>query len=112
VLLIVSAVPILIGLAGTVLSVITKGTVLSLVAFALAGLIIGHALGGPEPDNRRVLALATASRHPAVALAIARANFPAQRLAAAEVFLYLILSGILSALYLSWVKRQRWEKTS
>jgi bile acid:Na+ symporter, BASS family len=112
VLLIVSAVPILIGLAGTVLSVITKGTVLSLVAFALAGLIIGHALGGPEPDNRRVLALATASRHPAVALAIAHANFPAQRLVAAEVFLYLIFNGILSALYLSWVKRQRRERTS
>jgi bile acid:Na+ symporter, BASS family len=107
VLLIVSAVPILIGLAGTVFSVITDGTVLSLAAFALAGLIIGHVLGGPEPDNRPVLALATASRHPAVALAIAHANFPEQRLAAAEVFLYLILSGILSALYLSWVKRKR-----
>jgi BASS family bile acid:Na+ symporter len=107
VLLMVSAVPILIGLAGTVFSVITDGTVLSLAAFALAGLIIGHVLGGPEPDNRPVLALATASRHPAVALAIAHANFPEQRLAAAEVFLYLILSGILSALYLSWVKRKR-----
>jgi BASS family bile acid:Na+ symporter len=88
------------------------GTVLSLAAFVLAGLIIGHALGGPEPDNRPVLALATALRHPAVALAIAHANLPAQRLAAAEVFLYLILSGILSALYLSWVTRQRRERTS
>ncbi len=112
VLLIASALPILIGLAGTVFSVITEGTVLSLAAFALAGLIIGHVLGGPEHDNRPVLALATASRHPAVALAIAHANFPAQRLAAAEIFLYVILSGILSALYLSWVKRQRRERTS
>jgi bile acid:Na+ symporter, BASS family len=68
--------------------------------------IIGHVLGGPEPDNRPVLALATASRHPAVALAIAHANFPEQKLAAAEVFLYLILSSILSALYLSWIKRK------
>jgi len=112
VLLIVSAVPILIGLAGTVFSVITDGTVLSLAAFALAGLIIGHVLGGPEPDNRPVLALATASRHPAVALAIAHANFPEQRLAGAAVFLYLIVGGILSALYLFWVKRQRRERTS
>jgi BASS family bile acid:Na+ symporter len=53
-----------------------------------------------------VLALATASRHPAVAMAIAHANFPQQRLAGAAVFLYLILGGILSALYLSWIKRK------
>jgi len=103
----VSAVPILIGLAGTVFSVISNGTVLSLVAFAVAGLIVGHVLGGPEPDTRQVLALATASRHPAVALSIAHANLPAQTLAGAEVFLYLILSGALSALYLSWLKRRR-----
>src|SRR4029453_16753507 len=107
VLLVVSAVPILIGIARTVFSLTTSGAILSLGGFALAGLVIGHLLGGPEPDNRRGLALATASRHPAVALAIAHANFPAQTLAAAAVFLYLILSGILSAVYLSWVKRQR-----
>lgn len=106
VLLLVAAVPILIGLAPKAFSVITDGTVLSLAVFALAGLIIGHLLGGPEPDNRPVLALATASRHPAVAMAIAHANFPEQKLAAAEVFLYLIFSGILSALYLSWIKRK------
>jgi BASS family bile acid:Na+ symporter len=107
VLLILCALPVLIGLAGTVFSVIGDGTILSLAGFALAGFIIGHLLGGPEADNRPVLALATASRHPAVALAIAHANFPEQKLAGAAVFLYLILSGILSALYLAWVKRQR-----
>ena len=107
VLLILSALPVLIGLARTVFSLIGEGTILSLAAFALTGLIVGHLLGGPEPDNRPVLALATASRHPAVALAIAHANFPEQKLTGAAVFLYLILSGILSALYLSWVKRQR-----
>jgi bile acid:Na+ symporter, BASS family len=107
VLLAVSAVPILIGVVPTVFSLTTNGTVLGLGGFALAGLVIGHVLGGPEPDNRRVLALATASRHPAVALAIAHANFPEQSLAVSAVFLYLILSAILSALYLSWVKRKR-----
>jgi hypothetical protein len=39
--------------------------------------------------------------------AIAHANFPEQKLAVPAVFWYLILSGILSALYLTWVKRQR-----
>jgi BASS family bile acid:Na+ symporter len=107
VLLILCALPVLIGLARAVFSLIGDGTILSLAVFALVGFITGHLLGGPEPDNRPVLALATASRHPAVALAIAHANFPEQKLAVAAVFLYLILSGILSALYLSWVKRRR-----
>ena len=107
VLLMVNAIPIVIGLSGTILSLIGDGTILSLAGFALAGLVIGHVLGGPEPDNRPVLALATASRHPAVAMAIAHANFPVQTRTAAGVFLYVILSGILSALYLSWVKRAR-----
>jgi bile acid:Na+ symporter, BASS family len=112
VLLVVCAIPVVIGLSRTALPLITGRTVLSLGGFALAGYVIGHALGGPEPDNRPVLALATASRHPAVAMAIAQTNFPEQSLAVAAIFLYLILSGILSALYLSWIKRQRGERTS
>ncbi len=107
VLLMLSALPVLIGMASTVFSFIGDGRVLSLAAFALAGFIIGHLLGGPEPENRPVLALATATRHPAVALAIAHANFPNQKLTAAAVFLYVIISAILSALYLEWDKRQR-----
>lgn len=107
VLLILSALPILIGSARAVFSLIGDGTILSLAGFALVGFIIGHQLGGPEPDNRPVLALATASRHPAVALAIAHTNFPVQKLAGAAVLWYLILSGIVSAFYFSWVKRKR-----
>jgi BASS family bile acid:Na+ symporter len=106
VLLILSALPVLIGMAPTVFSFIGDGRVISLAAFALAGLIIGHLLGGPEPENRPVLALATSCRHPAVALAIAHANFPNQKLTAAAVFLYVISSAILSALYLAGNKRQ------
>jgi BASS family bile acid:Na+ symporter len=106
-LLILSALPLLIGSARTVFSLVGNGTILSLAGFALIGLIIGHLLGGPELDHRTVLALATASRHPAVAVAIAHANFPEQPLAVAAVLWYLILSGILSAFYLARVKHQR-----
>ena len=106
VLLIASALPIVIGISQTVMSLVTDGTILGLGGFALAGFFIGHVLGGPEPADRPVLALATALRHPAVALAIAHANFPEQRLASAAVFLYVILAGMLSALYLSWVTRR------
>jgi BASS family bile acid:Na+ symporter len=104
-LLIASALPIMIGLARTVLSLVTDGTILGFGGFALAGLFIGHVLGGPEPADRPVLALATTSRHPAVAMAIAHTNFPDQRLAGAAVFLYVVLAGISCGLYLLWVRR-------
>ena len=85
VLLIASALPIVIGVSTAVMSLVTDGTILGLGGFALAGFFIGHVLGGPEPADRPVLALARLA--PAVALAIADANFPEQRLASAAVFL-------------------------
>lgn len=97
VLLMVCFIPVLFGSTRVILSLIGDGTLLSMAGFAVAGFIIGHLLGGPEPENRRVLALATASRHPGVAVAIAHANFPQQKLAVPAVLLYLIVSGILSA---------------
>jgi bile acid:Na+ symporter, BASS family len=99
-------------LATTVLALVTDGTILGLGGFALAGLIIGHVLGGPEPADRRVLALATASRHPAVAMAIAHTNFPDQRLAGAAVFLYVVLAAILCGLYLSLGRRTRARRST
>jgi BASS family bile acid:Na+ symporter len=105
VLLIASALPIVIGVSRTVWSLVTDGTILGLGGFALAGFLIGHVLGGPEPANRPVLGLATATRHPAVAVAIAHANFREQGLASAAVFLYVILAGMLSALYVFWATR-------
>lgn len=57
-------------------SLIGNGHVLALAAFVAIELIVGHLLGGPDPEDRVVLALSTASRHPGVALAIATANFP------------------------------------
>ncbi|HKR21886.1 MAG TPA: hypothetical protein VJS17_04785 [Pyrinomonadaceae bacterium] len=105
VLLVVSALPVVFGLLRQVLSLIGDGTILALSAFALIGFVVGHLFGGTDPANRSVLALATATRHPAVALAIAHANFPTQKLAAPVVILYLILSAVLSGVYLAWAKR-------
>jgi BASS family bile acid:Na+ symporter len=48
-------------------------TMVAVVAFVLISLLAGHLLGGPDADDRTVLALSTASRHPGVALAIAGA---------------------------------------
>src|SRR5439155_18977208 len=99
VLLIVGLLPILFTAAKTMLSLVGNGTLFSFSVFAICGLLIGHFLGGPEPENRRVLALAAATRHPAIAVAIAHANFPDQKLAVPAVFLYTIVGAILSGLY-------------
>jgi bile acid:Na+ symporter, BASS family len=50
-------------------------------------------------------ALATASRHPGVALAIAHASFPGQKLVLAAVLLYLLVSAIVAMPYLAWSRR-------
>jgi bile acid:Na+ symporter, BASS family len=75
--------------------------------FVLVGLAVGHLLGGPDPEDRTVLALSTAMRHPAIAIAIAQSNFPDQKLAPAAILLYLLVSVIAAAPYLKWTKRHR-----
>lgn len=107
VMLIVPCIPILFTSLRAVLTLVGDGTLLALAAFALVGMIVGHLWGGPEPEGRAVLALATSSRHPAVALAIGQVNFPNQKLAGALVLVYLILSTILAAPYLNWAKKSQ-----
>jgi BASS family bile acid:Na+ symporter len=98
VLLVATALPVLAGSFQSVLSLIGDGTLLSAAAFALVGFIAGHLLGKPDPENSRVLAIATASRHPGIAAAIAHTNFPEQKLALPAIVLYVIVSAILYAL--------------
>ena len=98
VLLIVGVLPVLFVLMKTVLPLLGDGTLVSLIVFALIGYFVGYLFGGPDPEQRSVLSLATASRHPGLAIAIAHANFPEQKLVAPLVLLYLIVSGIVTAL--------------
>jgi bile acid:Na+ symporter, BASS family len=103
-LMVLAAVPILFVVARPMWSLLTDGSLLGMAAFVGIGLILGHNAGHRDPHNRPVLALATISRHPGIAVAIAHANFPEQRLAVAAVLLYLIVNVIASALYLTWVR--------
>jgi BASS family bile acid:Na+ symporter len=102
----VSILPLLVKLFPSVLSLIGDGTIVVIVAFVLVGLTVGHLLGGPEPDNRTILAFSTAIRHPGVALAIAVANFPGEKLIPAAIVMYLILNIIVSIPYLIWRRRR------
>jgi BASS family bile acid:Na+ symporter len=88
-------------------SLIGDGSVAALAAFVLVGLTVGHVLGGPRPENRTSLAIATASRHPGVALLLARGNFPQERLVVAAVLLYLLVNAVLAVPYLLWTKRRQ-----
>lgn len=86
----------------SMLSLVGQGTLAAFVAFLVIGLIVGHVLGGPTPGDRSVLALATASRHPGIALAIASLLFPAESAVIPAVLLYLILSLVVPLPYVRW----------
>jgi len=104
--LIAAAIPMLFPLQGAFRALVGNGTLLALALFIVVGTAIGHFLGGPVEANRTTLAIATASRHPAVALGIAATNFPTQRrLIAAAVVLYLLLRMLLNVPYLRWRRK-------
>jgi BASS family bile acid:Na+ symporter len=106
VMLLASFLPILITAFPVIASLIGNGTIAALVAFVVVGLAAGHLLGGPDAEDRTVLALSTASRHPAIAMAIAQTNFPEQKLVMAAVLLYLMVNGLVALPYLKWTKRR------
>lgn len=107
VLLIVTVLPIVIFERKGILSLIGDGTLIAMTVFVVVGLVAGHLLGGPTRENRAVLALSTATRHPGIAIAIAHASFPQQKLAFAAIGLYLIVNAIATIPYMMWTKRQR-----
>lgn len=86
-------------------SLVGDGTLLATALFIVIGLAVGHLLGGPDPDDRTVLAMATASRHPGVALAIASINFPAETAVTAAVLMFLLANIVLTIPYIAWRKR-------
>lgn len=106
VLLVVAAVPVLVKMWPTMIALIGDGTVLAIIAFVVVGLTAGHWLGGPDPNTRTILALATVTRHPGVALTIAAGNFPDEKLILPALLLYLLISVITTAPYVMWRKRQ------
>jgi BASS family bile acid:Na+ symporter len=102
----VAALVIVVAAWPQVMTLVGNGTIAVFVAFVLVAIVAGHYFGGPNPDDRTALAVATATRHPGVAMAIATANFPGQRLPAAAVLLYLLVSAVVFVPYAYWRKHQ------
>jgi BASS family bile acid:Na+ symporter len=101
VLLGLGALALLAGSVSEIWALVGSGAVIAIAAFVVAGLAAGHLLGGPEPDERTILALSTACRHPAIALTIASANFPENRFGA-TILLYLLLNVAIGIPYMAW----------
>lgn len=106
VLLLASVLPILFTAWPAIVSLIGNGTILALLTFILVGLAAGYLIGGPDPEDRTVLSFATAFRHPGIAIAIATANFPGQKLIPAAVLLYLLLGAIVSIPVVAWNRKK------
>lgn len=104
-LLVATVIPMLWKGLPLVVSLVGDGTLLAMLGVAGIALGAGHLAAGAEQDERSVLALACASRHPAIAAAIAHVNFSNQRLVPATILLYLLVSFAASAPYIKWSKR-------
>ena len=106
VLLLAGVLVILAATAPAVFSLVGHGSIVAMAAFVVVGLAVGHLLGGPRAGDRLVLALSTASRHPAIALSIAKANFPDEPLLGETIVLYLLVSLLIGIPYHVWGKRR------
>lgn len=86
---------------------IGDGAVVAILVFTVVGLLVGHLLGGPDPEDRTVLALSTASRHPGVAIAIAGSVVAGENQPeiTATVILAVIAGAIVTAPYVKLRKR-------
>jgi BASS family bile acid:Na+ symporter len=85
-----------------ILSLLGNGSALAIAAAVAVGLLAGHLLAR-EP-YRAALALAAASRHPGVALAIAAMSYPDQtRPITAALLIYLLITMLVTGAYLRWV---------
>ena len=88
------------------LALIGNGTIVALIAFIIVGLLVGHLLGGPGPEEQITLSLSTACRHPALAIALAAANIPNEHNVFSAILLYLVLNAVITAAYMFWRRRR------
>ncbi|MFC5270357.1 bile acid:sodium symporter family protein [Adhaeribacter terreus] len=110
ILLIVSALPVLVKMFPAIVHLAGNGTALAIAGFVILGVCVGHFLGNTaEKDDRSVLALATASRHPAIAISVASANMPDHHLVPAAILLYLLINAIVTLPYLKWLQKNKPE---
>jgi BASS family bile acid:Na+ symporter len=104
-MLIGGLIPLLVKTWPAVHSVVDDGTLIAIIGMAIIGLGVGQTFGGPAAEDRPVLALATASRHPAVAIAVASTVFPNERLVGAAVIASVLITAVATIPYVRLNRR-------
>ncbi len=81
-------------------------TVLGVVLFIAATIVIGHYLGGPDPDTRITIALANSTRNAGLALDLVALNFEANRLILGTIAAIALLSLVGGAIYVNLYRKK------
>jgi len=108
-LLIAVVLPQLVNLFPAFRQLVGDGALLAIAAFTISALFIGHLLGGPVNEDRGVLGLCTATRHPFIAMVLIQKNFASETLAVPAVFMALIVGSVASVPYVRMLKRRHAE---
>jgi BASS family bile acid:Na+ symporter len=107
VLLVAGVIVVLVASWPAMSSLIAGGALIAMLVLSLIAIGAGHWLGGPDPSDRSILAIASAMRHPGVAIAVATANVPEEPQLTAAILLYVLVAVILTSLYVAIAKRHR-----
>lgn len=103
VLLGVGALTLLAGTWHEMWALVGNGTLLAIMGFVGLGLLVGHVLGGPALEQRIVVAVCTATRHPMIAFTLAAASYPEAQFGA-TLLLFLVVSAVAAVPYVRWAK--------
>ncbi len=106
VLLLVSVIVVLVASWPAMTSLIAGGALFAMLTLSLIAIGAGHLLGGPDPSDRSILAIATAMRHPGVAIAVATANVPEERQLTAAILLYMVVAVVVTSVYVAVARRR------
>jgi BASS family bile acid:Na+ symporter len=98
-------IPVLLASWRRIVGEVGEFTIIAIALFTFLGLLVGHLLGGPDSEDRTVLALSTATRHPGVALALASAVAADKAAVSAAVLLAVLVSVVVTAPYVKWRSR-------
>ena len=104
ILLVAAFIPVLIKMWPAVAAQAGDFTLVTILVITGIGLLVGHLLGGPAPEDRTVLALATACRHPGVATTIATtiASPEHKPAVASAVMLAFLVATVVTGPYGKW----------
>jgi len=81
-------------------------TVLGVVLFVAATLVIGHYLGGPTPEGRAALALANSSRNAGLALALIAINVDNEGPILGAIGAIALLSAVAGVIYVNLYRKK------